>query len=156
MFPYVLGGGNSNICLYVQFIPICGERIQFDYIIFFQMGWNHQLDKEDLLIYLVPQWMNECFFQWMTSFFQVFSFESPLQNWNHQGCLSTCCNLATATGWVKSEKLDSPRGFRGKIQVRNSLQMSRCYPDMLVNKAYVLLMEYGHVRVNRSMKQSSG
>ena len=32
----------SNI---FYFSPLCGETIQFDYI-FFQMGWNHQLDDD--------------------------------------------------------------------------------------------------------------
>ena len=33
----------SKIIFYFHTSSLFGEMIQFDYVIFFQMGWNHQL-----------------------------------------------------------------------------------------------------------------
>ena len=43
-----LGGGFK----YVSFSPLFGEDSHFDYIIFFQMGWNHQLVINGINCYL--------------------------------------------------------------------------------------------------------
>ena len=44
-----MGGGFIHI--FFSFSPVCGEMIQFDGRIFFQMGWfNHQLDGVEATI----------------------------------------------------------------------------------------------------------
>ena len=60
IYIYLLGGGFKDLL----FSPLLGEDFQFDYCNFFQMGWNHQLEIQDLFL--------EGFFKmWMTEIHQL-------------------------------------------------------------------------------------
>ena len=36
--------------MFLEISSLFGEMIQFDYVIFFQMGWNHQLEDDSSVI----------------------------------------------------------------------------------------------------------